>query len=108
MTNEKRIEIEKGIVRRYLEALKSSGHTFSIIDLESPDRSVRRTPNVNRIVEMIYEVDDERVEVHHTASRKNHFLYFVLGNAPGEVLCDYSCALEQILAPVAEFAERHA
>jgi len=98
MTNEKRIAAEKAIVRRYLTALKEAGYTFRwSYDGDTFERSAL----VETVIEAIYAVDELNVVCMHETN-KYSFVFFVLGNAPDEVLCDYGVSLEPYVGPVLE------
>ena len=94
MTNEKRIEIEKRIVRKYLSACIEAGLTP--VRMDTGDGSFE----YNR--ENLFEADECAVWFSNGA-----MLYFVYGNAPGEVLCDYSVSLEDVVSPVNKYAEQY-
>lgn len=100
----KRIETERKIIARYLETLVAKGCKLSLLTDET---TIRRTRNWKRILEEVCAVDDERVEVH-LPDGKNSFVYFVMGNAPGEVLNDCGTNVEPFIAEVDSWAERWA
>jgi hypothetical protein len=98
MTNEKRIEIEQRIVRKYMKAMKDAGwiaqeqnlgdglEAFNADDLFAADEAT-----------IVFAKDGKRAAI-----------YFVYGNAPGEVVNDYHVVLEPVLAPVNQYAEQWA
>lgn len=95
MTNEKRIELEQRIVRRYINACIRANLAPKYMN--TGDGWFRWDASC------LFEADECAIELHGGGK-----LYFVFGNEPGEVLCDYSTSLDHIVAPINEWAEQWA
>lgn len=99
MTNEKRIQIEEGIVQRYLKAVRDAGWTTYKMDTGGGREPWRE--------DGLFEADECFVLLRNDRGTLA-MLYFVYGNEPGEVLNDYSTRLEDAIAPVNTYAEQWA
>jgi hypothetical protein len=106
VTNEKRLEIERRIIRRYLKALVDTGYEIAV-DYEQEDLTWHR--DVQLGLEEVTAVDIATVYCREPGAKTTKgWLYFVQGNEPGEVLNDYTTNLEEVLAPVNAYAEEWA
>lgn len=99
MTNEKRIEIERRIVRKYIKALTDAGYKPTSISTGDDFEPYEE--------DMLFEADEALITFKHP-ELPNGSLYFVYGNQPGEVLNDYSVTLEKFVAPVNRYADQWA
>lgn len=104
MNNDKRLMLETKVMRRYLNTLIRAGYVLQVYDGEELHEA---TSNVNELINQITAVDEARV-LTRKDGHKNSFLFFVMGNQPGEVLNDYGVSLEETIAPVNEWAEQYA
>jgi hypothetical protein len=97
MTNEKRIEIEQDIVKRYIKAAEDAGYTAAKMNTgdEAEDYDASR----------LFESDECFIIFTHP-EKINTTMYFVYGNEPGEVLNDYGVSLEPAIAEVNQYAEQ--
>lgn len=102
MNNDRRLEIERRVIRKYLMTLIKAGYILNVCDGEEQHAP---TGKVTELLEQITAVDEARVIVR--AAGTSSFLFFVMGNAPGEVLNDYGVSLEEVIAPINEWAEQY-
>ena len=98
MTNEKRIEIEQRIVRKYVKALLDAGYSVAGMNIDGEHAEYPGD---------LFAGDEAFVSVV-KEGEKPSFLYFVYGNEPGEVLNDYGVSLEAVIAPINQYAEQWA
>jgi hypothetical protein len=105
--HERQRKIEKRIVRKYLKALVDAGYALEVDDGGDFDEIHPATTNVTEALENVWAVDDAHVFTVKQGKSRG-WLYFVMGNAPYEVLNDYTVNLEEVLAPVNEYAEQFA
>jgi len=97
--NQRRLARERTIIRAYLTALLNAGFELRVNDgmeLFPVSKSLKT------LVEQITAVDEATVVVTHPqeGQPRRSFLFFVLGNEPEEVLCDYGTNLDQWIEPV--------
>jgi hypothetical protein len=98
MKNEKRIELEQDIVRRYLAAVAAAGWHVVEMTIDGERSSYP---------DELFAGDDATVIVER-ADGKRSVLKFIYGNRPGEVLNDYGLSLETAIAEVEAYAEQWA
>jgi hypothetical protein len=98
MTNEKRIELERDIVQRYLAAVAAAG--WHVIEM-TIDGERSSYPDE------LFAGDDATV-VLERADGKRSALQFIYGNQPGDVLADYGLSLEPAIAETNAYAEQWA
>jgi hypothetical protein len=93
MNNERRIALEERYARRYLRAMKKAGYAPQAMNNGGGWEPYKEAD--------LFAADDCAVSFRAADGAKGQ-LYFVYGNEPEEVLCDYSINLEPILAPIME------
>lgn len=103
MTNDKRIAVETNIIYHYANALANAGFDLQVDD-GGEDHDCK---SASEAVKVITSVDEASIIVRDANGRTGE-LFFVLGNEPGEVLCDYSEWLEPYIAVVNEYAASYA
>lgn len=114
MNNAKRIEVERRIVRRYVRHFLEAG--YQILGRESGGEKLFDLCKVMPKNEDLFACDDLVLKFGKpgVAGSAGH-LYFVFGNSPEEVLCDYGAkdgealeALSAFLRPIDQYAEQQA
>lgn len=106
MTNEKRLEIEHRIVRKYIKAVLDAGYSVRAIESGGEELhpwSEKMPPN-----DALFACDDLVIHCRKAEGGSISFIYFVFGNEPGEVVNDYSVSLEEVIAPINQYAEQWA
>jgi len=78
---------DKAAIRQILTALTQGG--FNLVSVDNGDGSEKVT-TVSAALAEIMATDESHVIMHHPSSDKKVWLFFVLGNSPEEVLCDYT------------------
>ncbi len=103
MTVEQRRDIEKKIVTRTLETLIKAGYQISVNDGE--EIVISRSTSVEAILDKMFSVDEEQIYVYKQGEEKRQgWILFVYGNDGWDVIADHTSRLEEVLAPVAEYA----
>jgi len=101
-----RIAIERRIVKRTVDAFLAAGFALQTDQGSSGEELVPETPTTDRkvILDQLCETDDERLFVS-KGGKRSGWIYFVYGNSGGfEVICDYTVNVEDVLAPVNDYA----
>jgi hypothetical protein len=105
---------DSAAIRQTLRALKAAGVTPTYVEYGGGDGEDVTGKGEQAILDAIMAVDDAYLivdlpenlqpETHpgHTPEGKTSHLYFVLGNEPFEVICDYGVSLEPVLGPLTE------
>ncbi len=96
MTSQMRRELEKKVVRALVDHLRQSGDWRPVEVYNGDWRAAVKAPYSNaltpdQVLEEVFAVDDSTVYFANPAGRK-HWVEFVLGNSPEEVVSDYSFA----------------
>ena len=93
---------DRGGVLQVIRALKAAGYTpFMAVDGEGEEF---HTQNETELVENLMSCDDGTLYVRlpEGSERKTSHVYFVFGNDPEEVVCDYGLSLEPVIGPLTE------
>ena len=89
-------------IRQIIRALKAAGYTpFMAVDGEGEEH---HTQNEQELIENLTSCDDGTLYVRlpEGSGRKTSHVYFVLGNDPEEVACDWGISLSPVLDPLTE------
>ena len=81
-----------------LSGLLDAGWAFDRVDYFDGD--VERPGNLDEAMDMIMSVDQSMVVMHFGG--RTGWLFFVLGNAPIEVLADHSVNMESFVRPIVD------
>lgn len=94
---------DKAGIRQVIRALRAAGYTitgghdgddfFEVASIASEDLIIEHLTACDDSTLHTYKADEEQ---------KNSHVYFVLGNDPEEVVCDYGVSLEPVLGPLTE------
>jgi hypothetical protein len=109
MNNERRIELERRIVRKYVRVLLDAG--YQILGRESGGEELFPKMAVMPSNDDLFACDDLVLKFGKAgvAGSAGH-LYFVFGNSPDEVLNDYGGsdldAIKALIAPADAYAEK--
>lgn len=98
-----RIDVENAIVTRLVDALLTAGFTLQIE--EDEPRPIIPTRARVAILAELGETDEDVLHVFDRHSRRPRYVRLAYGNDGWDVIGDYSTSLEQILAPVNEYAK---
>ncbi len=99
-----RIQIERDIVTRVVDALLGAGLALRVNDGES-FRPAAATLDRAAVLAELMETDDDTLEAHALTGRAVYWVRFVYGNGGYDVVSDYHTGLETILAPVNKYAD---
>ena len=91
---------ERAVVLKLIDTLLAAGFKLSVNDGQelhpwTTDRAA--------VIDAIMNTDEDNLRAHSDELRG--FVYLVYGNSGWDVICDYSTSLEDVLAPVNDFAE---
>lgn len=89
---------ERRVIWNLFQHLAS--HGWNPVALTDSDRVRTATPDAKSAMELLFNLDDAWVHV--TDGKREHWLRFVLGNAPDEVLSDYSYSESSGFAAIVE------
>ncbi len=84
---------ERGGIIQAIRALRAGGWELAYVNDGEDDITVT---NEREAVEAIMAVDEATLAVRHNSDTKLGWVYFVLGNAPYEVINDYTINLEEL------------
>lgn len=100
-----RVLAELRVLKMVCEVAIEAGHCVSLQDGE--EWTVKRSINVDELVAAAQTTDMDRLQIRKIdeVSTCLGTVLFVYGNSGGEVIADYSCALEDFLAPVTEYTD---
>jgi len=103
-----RIRLELRIMRKTVEALIAAGFFVTIDNGE--DEEIRNSQDLEAIMKVVSLTDEDYVYVSKKPTPKgkpyDHFVRFIYGNDGWDVINDHSVALEEILKPVQDYAEK--
>ena len=100
----RRVEIEKKICRAVTKALLAAGHSVSVHD--GYEIVVRKSRSVSAVMAALMSTDQDGLWAHSADGSRVGWVSFVYGNDGWDVIHDYTPALEQVLAPAFDVAER--
>jgi hypothetical protein len=98
-----RIEVEGKVARKLVQAMIAAGCSVSVHD--SMEIVVDRSKSLMEIMAALFSTDDDRLFAYDAAGKKLGWAWLVYGNDGYDVISDYSCAIEHILAPVNDYAD---
>ena len=76
---------DKAAIRQTIRALKKAGY---------------KKESMTLVIEAITAVDIAWLYVRNETDNKARWVYFVMGNDPKEVICDYTTNLEHVIGPL--------
>lgn len=89
---------DKAGIRQVIRALRNAGYVLdSVYDGEDEPN----VSNENEAIEAITAVDSATLWVKNSEG-KRYGIFFVLGNSPEEVVCDYHVSLSHVIDPLTE------
>ncbi len=105
MTIERRIEIERLIVKKICDDAVARGHMVSLHDGQC--YVVKRTRDVAKIMENLMATDEEQLWIRSATGEYLGHVYLVYGNTGWDVINDYSDtpAINELLVGANELAE---
>lgn len=89
---------DREAVTQIIRALKAAGYVLDYVNDGEESFPVRTETEA---LDGIFAVDEAVLYVDHPTERRSH-VYFVLGNEPFEVACDYGVSLEPVMGPLTE------
>ena len=94
---------DKAGIRQVIRALRAAGYTLTGGHDGEDFFEVAPDVSEDKLIAELTACDDSTL---HTwkddAEPRNSFVYFVLGNDPEEVICDYGVSLAPVLDPLTE------
>ncbi len=113
---EKRIAVEKRIVRRFVKDALAAGHRLSVsyergYDI---DEMLNGSRNIKEIMDAAFAADDAHLFVHKADGPTTEngsvlsegWVYIVLGNDGYDVISDYTTGIESLLAGANALADK--
>jgi hypothetical protein len=104
MKIERRIALEKRIVRRLVRDLLAAGYSISVNN-GGDENEIPYSRDYSQIAAALFATDDE-----HLLTRRpdghNSFVYLVYGNDGYDVVNDYGTSLEPMMGPINEWCDR--
>jgi len=102
---QKRINLEKRIVRQLVRALLRAGYELSVDYNEGEGRVITWTRDYREVVDALFACDEEWLETQIDSDEtetgfKRSFVRLVYGNDGYDVIADYGISLEPVLAPI--------
>lgn len=104
MNVEKRMQIEKRIVREACKALDKAGYLFRLHDGEEYATGITNDPKI--ITDEMHACDEEMILVYNQFCARIGSIQLVYGNDGWDVLADHSVNLEDVLKPVYDLCDR--
>lgn len=89
---------DQAAIRQIIRALRAAGYTLDSVNDGEEDVPVKTETEA---IEAIMAVDCATLYVDHPTKRSSH-VFFVLGNDPEEVACDYGVSLSDVIDPLTE------
>lgn len=89
---------DRAAIRQIIRALVAADHTLLSV---ANGEEVIPVKNETEAIEHIMEVDMATLSVRLPDGTPSH-VFFVLGNDPEEVACDYGVSLEPVIGPLTE------
>lgn len=99
-----RMTTEGKVVRKAIEAIIAAGFTCDLNDGE--ETTVKRSTSVNEVIQAAFTTDEDYLIARDATGKKVGTVYLVYGNDGHDVICDYSVSLEDVIAPVNEYADQ--
>ena len=97
--------VELAIVRKLVTDVIAAGHSITVYDGE--DRPVKRSKDVDLILEHAFSVDECWLNIRALGdSGVLGTVLLVYGNTGWDVISDYHVSLESLLKPANEYAEK--
>ena len=92
---------DKAGIRQVIRALRKAGYTLTGGHDGEDFFEVPADASEDVLIEHLTACDDSTLHTWKDGERNSH-VYFVLGNDPEEVVCDYGMSLEPVLGPLTE------
>lgn len=90
---------DKAAIRQIIREAKKNG--LSVRKVANGDEDIAVSTE-NEAIEEVMSVDEAVLYFKNAEGANNGYIYFVLGNDPEEVACDYTVSLEPWLGPLTE------
>jgi len=103
LTTEKRIAMEKRILKTAIEELISHGFTITIRHDGEPT-DINNSTDVAAIIEEAHGVDECHIDV--KSETEQGLVFFVYGNDGYDCICDYTVNLKPYLVETFELADK--
>lgn len=88
---------DKEAIRQTIQALKNADYELDcVLDIEGKINTATET----EAMEAIMAVGSAWLRVTHTLQSRSGRVFFVLGNDPEEVICNYTINLEHVIGPL--------
>ena len=97
--------IEKGIAKRVVRSAIAAGYTVSLWD--GGEYAVKRSRKLSEIVDAMFAVDEESLEIRDTEGGMIGTVWMVYGNDGFDALSDYTATetMEKLLVDAHKYAE---
>jgi hypothetical protein len=99
----KRVLAEARVVKLFCETMIAAQFSISLYDGE--EWTVKRSTDVNKIMEAIQTTDMDNLRVRAPCGEHMGDCLFIYGNSASEVINDYHTALEEWMGPVTEYTD---
>lgn len=90
-------ESDKAAIRQIIRALKAAGWALTFVDDREEETPVK---GEQEAIDVIMGVDEAFMHVQRDGV--NGYVFFVLGNDPEEVACDYTVNLGDVIDPLTD------
>lgn len=98
-----RLRMERRIVRKIAQAMLAAGFSVSVNDGE--EIPVDRSRKLSEIMDGCFSVDEEWLIAYREDRSRVGFVFLVYGNSGFDVVNDYSMELEELMAPINDYAD---
>lgn len=90
---------DSAAIRETIRALKKAGYKLEYVFDQEEWINVKKE-SITLVIEAITAVDIAWLYVRNETDDKARWVYFVMGNDPEEVICDYTTNLEHVIGPL--------
>lgn len=97
-----RIRIEHKVARKCISALLEAGYELSVYDGE--DMALENSKDTKAVFAAMFSTDEDTLYAFQVG-KPHSFVRFIYGNSGYDVISDYGVSLENVLAPVNDYAE---
>jgi len=94
-SNERRMEVERIIVKAVIEAALAQGWTLTAV---SNGEDETHAPSIDKAMEELFACDDSHA--YFRKGEESGWFYFVLGNSGWDVVTDYTVNMDDVNAAV--------
>jgi hypothetical protein len=98
-----RLRLERKIVRKIAQAMLAAGYSVSVDNGEERFEPSRK---LSEILDRCFSVDEEHLIAYRADGSRVGFVFLVYGNSGFDVVNDYSMALEELMDPINEYADK--